>query len=141
MRTNIQNNRRPVIGITMGDPVGVGPEIILIGLRDPAVFLHCRPLILGDLNQLQNAQMCTGTRLNLTELIAEKTDTTDVVMMFTGGRLNVALVTIHVPFKIVPTLLTTGRILKTIMITEPHTILQGPEKGIPEVFGPPSVLR
>ncbi len=35
MRTNIQNNRRPVIGITMGDPVGVGPEIILIGLRDP----------------------------------------------------------------------------------------------------------
>jgi len=42
------NDLRPVIGITMGDPAGIGPEIILAALNDPEVFEVCRPLILGD---------------------------------------------------------------------------------------------
>jgi len=29
---------RPIIGITMGDPVGIGPEIILTALRKPATI-------------------------------------------------------------------------------------------------------
>lgn len=40
--------KRPVIGITMGDPVGLGPEIIVSALDDPLVYDLCRPLILGD---------------------------------------------------------------------------------------------
>ena len=39
---------RPVIGITMGDPAGIGPEIIVKGLSDERVFGVCRPLVLGD---------------------------------------------------------------------------------------------
>jgi 4-hydroxythreonine-4-phosphate dehydrogenase len=38
----------PVIGITMGDPAGVGPEIIVKALSDPTVFKVCRPVVLGD---------------------------------------------------------------------------------------------
>lgn len=38
----------PIIGITMGDPAGVGPEIIVKALSDPAVYKICRPLVLGD---------------------------------------------------------------------------------------------
>jgi 4-hydroxythreonine-4-phosphate dehydrogenase len=38
----------PVIGITMGDPAGVGPEIIVKALSDPAVYQICRPVVLGD---------------------------------------------------------------------------------------------
>jgi 4-hydroxythreonine-4-phosphate dehydrogenase len=38
----------PVIGITMGDPAGVGPEIIVKALRDPVIFEVCRPVVLGD---------------------------------------------------------------------------------------------
>ena len=29
---------RPIIGITMGDPVGIGPEIIVTALREPATI-------------------------------------------------------------------------------------------------------
>ena len=34
---------RPVIGITMGDPVGIGPEIIIKAWGNTALFDHCRP--------------------------------------------------------------------------------------------------
>ncbi|MFH0844600.1 MAG: 4-hydroxythreonine-4-phosphate dehydrogenase PdxA, partial [Pseudomonadota bacterium] len=39
---------KPVIGITMGDPCGVGPEIILKALSDPEVYETCNPVVLGD---------------------------------------------------------------------------------------------
>jgi 4-hydroxythreonine-4-phosphate dehydrogenase len=38
----------PLIGITMGDPSGIGPEIILKALSDPEICSFCRPVILGD---------------------------------------------------------------------------------------------
>jgi len=41
-------DKRPVIGITMGDPVGVGPEIILSALADDTLYTVCTPLVLGD---------------------------------------------------------------------------------------------
>jgi 4-hydroxythreonine-4-phosphate dehydrogenase len=41
-------NTLPIIGITMGDPAGVGPEIIVKALSDPAVYDICRPVVLGD---------------------------------------------------------------------------------------------
>ena len=40
--------KRPVIAITMGDPVGIGPEIIVSALNDPLVYELCRPLVIGD---------------------------------------------------------------------------------------------
>ena len=40
--------RLPYIGITMGDPAGVGPEIIVRALTDPMLFASCRPVVLGD---------------------------------------------------------------------------------------------
>ena len=39
----------------MGDPVGVGPEITVQALSDPAVYQSCRPLVLGDLHALTRA--------------------------------------------------------------------------------------
>ena len=39
---------RPVLGITMGDPAGVGPEIIIKALSDSDIIKICRPLVLGD---------------------------------------------------------------------------------------------
>ncbi len=38
----------PIIGITMGDPSGIGPEIILKTLSDPAIYEFCRPVVYGD---------------------------------------------------------------------------------------------
>lgn len=41
-------NERPIIGITMGDPFGNGPEITVKALADPAVCARCRPVVIGD---------------------------------------------------------------------------------------------
>ncbi len=38
----------PIIGITMGDPVGIGPEIIVKALSKRHIYGFCRPLVIGD---------------------------------------------------------------------------------------------
>ena len=49
-------SRQPIIAVTMGDPVGIGPEIILKALTDPAIRKAARPLILGDWGVLQRTR-------------------------------------------------------------------------------------
>lgn len=45
----------PVIGITMGDPVGIGPEILVKALNNPELYSVCRPIILGDFQVIKQA--------------------------------------------------------------------------------------
>jgi len=42
------NNQRPILGLTMGDPAGIGPEICLRALGEPRVLEHCTPVLFGD---------------------------------------------------------------------------------------------
>ncbi len=58
-------NNRPIIGITMGDPVGVGPEIVLQALDNSSVYNMCRPLVIGDVNILESAKKCIGSGLGI----------------------------------------------------------------------------
>jgi len=46
----------PILALTMGDPVGVGPEIVVMALADPQVYQVCRPLVIGDLPALERAR-------------------------------------------------------------------------------------
>ncbi len=39
---------KPIIGITMGDPAGCGPEITVKALHDPAIYERCKPVVVGD---------------------------------------------------------------------------------------------
>ncbi|MDY6850447.1 MAG: 4-hydroxythreonine-4-phosphate dehydrogenase PdxA, partial [Thermodesulfobacteriota bacterium] len=39
---------KPILGVTMGDPAGVGPEVIVRALAEKQVQDWCRPLVLGD---------------------------------------------------------------------------------------------
>jgi 4-hydroxythreonine-4-phosphate dehydrogenase len=57
--------RRPRVAITMGDAAGIGPEIIVKSLADPAAFAHAVPLVLGDGRVLERAMEATGVRLPL----------------------------------------------------------------------------
>lgn len=59
-------NKRPVIGITMGDPVGIGPEIILSALQDPSIYNICKPLVIGDATWLSGAAKLTSCPLRIT---------------------------------------------------------------------------
>src|SRR5512143_3343449 len=45
----------PVIGITMGDPTGIGPEIIVKALSAEEPFRVCRPVVFGDQGVLSRA--------------------------------------------------------------------------------------
>ncbi|EJL81579.1 4-hydroxythreonine-4-phosphate dehydrogenase [Herbaspirillum sp. CF444] len=56
---------RPVIGITMGDAAGVGPEIIMKSLAQRSVYQGCRPLVIGDANRLVDAGRITGVALTV----------------------------------------------------------------------------
>jgi len=39
---------KPIIGISMGDPAGIGPEICIKALSIPDVYNRCQPLVVGD---------------------------------------------------------------------------------------------
>src|SRR5438477_11080098 len=38
----------PRIGITMGDPAGIGPEVVLKAVAEEEVLRCCAPVIIGD---------------------------------------------------------------------------------------------
>ena len=46
---------KPIIGISMGDPAGIGPEICANALSRADVYERCRPLVVGDVRVLQQA--------------------------------------------------------------------------------------
>jgi len=192
-------DKRPIIAITMGDPVGIGPEIIPKALVESSVYKACRPLVLGDVAVITatSERLNTGLRIHCidspeagvyqqgsidviglseldfsrleyghptretgramvayvnqaidwavqgrihglttcpinkaalrmagvdfdghTELLAERTGTSDYIMMLAGSRLRVTLVTIHLPLAQISGKLTTDTVFKTIRMTD-----------------------
>jgi 4-hydroxythreonine-4-phosphate dehydrogenase len=57
------NLEPPRIAITMGDPAGVGPEVALKALSDPAITQAARCLIVGDARVLQRTAQHIGLRM------------------------------------------------------------------------------
>lgn len=51
---------RPIIGITMGDPASIGPEITIKALADRTVYDKCRPIVVGDACMLEKAKLIVG---------------------------------------------------------------------------------
>lgn len=56
---------RPLVGITMGDAAGVGPEIIVKALISASVYSQCRPLVIGDAGRLERAASIVGSALRI----------------------------------------------------------------------------
>jgi len=57
------STKKPVLGITMGDPASIGPEVAVKALASAAIYERCNPLLVGD------AEICRKTiehyKLNL----------------------------------------------------------------------------
>jgi 4-phospho-D-threonate 3-dehydrogenase / 4-phospho-D-erythronate 3-dehydrogenase len=65
---------KPTIGIIMGDPAGIGPEITLKALTQPTLRDLCQPVIIGD-HDLLNRLSCTmGLALRLKARPVEEGD-------------------------------------------------------------------
>ncbi|MFW6011853.1 MAG: 4-hydroxythreonine-4-phosphate dehydrogenase PdxA [Desulfosalsimonas sp.] len=67
----------------MGDPVGVGPEIICMALDGPAVFDRARPLVIGDAGIIKTASGIVGSRAEIR--IVEQPENAD----YSPGKINV----------------------------------------------------
>ena len=167
------------LGITLGDPAGIGPEIVVATLSAAPREWRARITVYGDRGPLERAARVLGLVLpddvviagdglgedavggapdvatgaaqvgyleaavaaaargelaaiitapisktwakragfafpGHTEMLAERLGARDVVMMFAGPRLKVALVTIHVPLRDVPALITAARVRRTV---------------------------
>lgn len=59
------NQKKPVIGITMGDGAGVGPEIILKSLKNREIYDLCDPLVIGDSRILDRAKSYVNSDLEV----------------------------------------------------------------------------
>ena len=58
-------DKRPIVAVTMGDPAGVGPEVVVKALADARVYDWSRPLVIGDLETLRRAVALTSAPLGL----------------------------------------------------------------------------
>lgn len=55
----------PIIVITMGDPAGIGPEIIMKSMAHAELYDRCRPAVVGDANRLSQAGKIVGVNLRV----------------------------------------------------------------------------
>ncbi|HEU4593202.1 MAG TPA: 4-hydroxythreonine-4-phosphate dehydrogenase PdxA [Steroidobacteraceae bacterium] len=62
----------PIVALTLGDPAGIGPEIIMKALASPDVRATCRPLVIGDAGRLRKAGEIVGSRLHVESLDAAR---------------------------------------------------------------------
>ncbi|HSF10563.1 MAG TPA: 4-hydroxythreonine-4-phosphate dehydrogenase PdxA [Nitrospirales bacterium] len=56
---------KPLLAITMGDPAGIGPEIIVKALQLTKIWRICRPLVIGSRTILEYTAQSLGTSLVL----------------------------------------------------------------------------
>lgn len=56
-------NNRPLIGISVGDPAGIGPEITAKALSIPEIYEICRPLAVAEAEMMKEAAGFSGLAL------------------------------------------------------------------------------
>lgn len=56
-------SKKPRIGLTMGDPNGISPEIVVKALNSDEVTSVCSPVVYGSGDVLESASRLTGMRL------------------------------------------------------------------------------
>ncbi|MCT1901577.1 4-hydroxythreonine-4-phosphate dehydrogenase PdxA [Oceanobacillus sojae] len=73
-------SKKPIIGITMGDAAGVGPEVIVKSLQKPEIYQNAHPIVIGDAKILQRA----AKDLNLEVSISKKRSDDDLTQTSYG---------------------------------------------------------
>ena len=76
--------KKPIVGITMGDPAGNGPEITIKALAHADIYDRCRPIVVGDAKMLEQAKGFVGRpdiRIHRCEKVSDA--------LFTPGTVDV----------------------------------------------------
>ncbi len=61
----MNDNKRPVLGISIGDPGGIGPEITAKALNKERIYEIARPVMVGDLRVMEDVLKFTNVALTL----------------------------------------------------------------------------
>lgn len=80
--------KKPIVGITMGDPAGNGPEITIKALAHEDIYERCNPIVVGDAKMLEQAIGFVGMpeiKINKCEKVSDA--------KFTPGTVDV----LHLP--------------------------------------------
>lgn len=82
----------PIIGITMGDPTGIGPEIIVKALSMEEPFRDCRPIVFGDEGVLLRTIKMIGlsTKVEIIEKIPEGGYRPQTIFLVSLSQLKIA---------------------------------------------------
>ncbi|AEV69219.1 4-hydroxythreonine-4-phosphate dehydrogenase PdxA [Acetivibrio clariflavus] len=59
---------KPIIGIPMGDPAGIGPEIVVKALKEKKIYEVCNPVVIGSKDSILKALSVCGLKTELTIL-------------------------------------------------------------------------
>jgi len=59
------SDNRPIIGISMGDPSGIGPEICVKALSRKEIYDRCKPVVIGDVAVFKQALEMLGSSLRI----------------------------------------------------------------------------
>lgn len=59
------NATKPIIAITMGDPAGIGPEIVVGTLLEAETRACCRPVVIGSAAMLERAARVLGKNIKI----------------------------------------------------------------------------
>jgi 4-hydroxythreonine-4-phosphate dehydrogenase len=61
----MSDDKRPILGITIGDPGGIGPEITAKALNEKKIYQLSRPVVVGDYRVMEDVLRFTDLKLTL----------------------------------------------------------------------------
>lgn len=81
----------PVIGITMGDPASIGPEIAIKALLEKNIYNECRPLLVGDAVVFQHIidKLQLPATINIIKHVSEAKFTLGKIDVYDLGLTNI----------------------------------------------------
>lgn len=80
------------LGITMGDPAGIGPEITVKTLANPEIYKKCNPLVIGDAEVMRQAVQIAGAeeiRIHAVSSVQEAVFEPGMIDVFDLGLVDV----------------------------------------------------
>ena len=79
---------RPIIALTLGDPSGIGPEVIAKALAHPEVLAACHPLVVGNAPLLEKTVRDLGLDFEITRVSAAAEAAQNAISILDSGNLN-----------------------------------------------------
>lgn len=82
---------KPIIAITMGDPSGIGPEIIVKALHNREILEMCLPVVIGDNLAIERAIKICGSEIKISPISTiedARESSTDTVSLLAVSALN-----------------------------------------------------